>query len=300
MARQFLNGIDLANQRGINAADPSAGTDLANKQYVDNVARGLKWKDSVRAATTTSGALATAYAGGSVIDGVTLAAGDRILIKNQANGAENGIYVVNAVGAPTRAPDADTSAKVGPGMTMSVTEGTVNDDRTYILTTNAPIVLGTTVLSFTQMGGGGASYTAGAGLTESPAGTFNVAAGQGLEISAGAVRVAPAAPGSGLTGGGAAPLAVGAGTGISVAGNAVAVDTAVVSRHVAVNVGDGTATQIDVTHNLGTYDVAVEVFVSSGARETVEPDVSRPTTNTVRLAFATAPTAGQYRVVVHG
>lgn len=299
MARTFLNGLDLNNQKIISVGGPTAGTDAATKDYVDNVARGLSWKTSVRAATTAAAALATDFEAGDVLDGVALAAGDRILIKDQASGAENGIYVVNGSGVPTRAADADTSAEVKSGLAVTVTEGTVNGNKVMVLTTDDPIVLGTTALSFSPLGGG-ATYTAGAGLTESPAGTFNVAAGAGLETSGGTVRVAAAAAGAGLTGGAGSALAVGAGTGISVAADTVAVDTGVVSRHVAANVGDGASTVIDVTHNLGTYDVAATLFVNSGTREDVVCDVGRPDVNTVRLTFPTAPTAGQYRVVVQG
>ncbi len=331
MARKYLNGIDLSNQRAVNLADPSSATDAATKQYVDNVARGLNWKQSVRAATTTNGTLATAYENGDTLDGVTLATGDRILLKDQTTGSENGIYTVNASGAPTRALDADTSAEVTSGLAVTVTQGTVNGDKVFILTTNDPITLGTTALSFSTLGGGG-TYTAGSGLTESPAGTFNVGAGNGITVNADDVALASSSAGGGLTyttgvlavGAGSGitvnaddvalasstagngltyttgVLAVGAGTGISVAADAVAVDTAVVSRHVAANVGDGSATQIDVTHNLGTKDVTVELYVNSGSNETVTADVSRPDTNTVRLNFAAAPTSAQYRVVVMG
>jgi hypothetical protein len=331
MARAVLNGLDLSNQRITNLADPSSATDAATRQYVDAVARGLSWKQSVRAATTTAGTLATSFEDGDVVDGVTLATGDRILIKDQASGAENGIYVVAASGAPTRAADMP-AASDGKGVAVTVTSGTVNADRVYIQTADTATV-GTDALTWSQLGGGGTSYTAGDGLSESPAGTFNVATGAGLEISSDTVRIAAAAAGAGLTGGGGSALAVGAGngitvnaddvalasstagagltyttgvlavgagTGISVAADAVAVDTGVVSRHVAANVGDGSATQIDVAHNLGTYDVSVEVFVNSGSRETVICDVSRPDTNTVRLNFASAPSSSQYRVVVQG
>lgn len=331
MARKFLNGIDLSNQRAVNAADPSSGTDLATKQYVDQVARGLNWKQSVRAATTANATLASSYENGDVVDGVTLATGDRILIKNQSTASENGIYVVAASGAPARAADMP-AASDGKGVAVTVTSGTVNADRVYIQTADTATV-GTDALSWSQLGGGGTAYTAGDGLSESPAGTFNVATGAGLEISSDAVRIAAAAAGAGLTGGAGSALAVGAGTGItvnaddvalsasvagaglthttgvlavgagtgiSVAADAVAVDTGVVSRHVAANVGDNSATQIDVAHNLGTYDVVVEVFVNSGSRESVLCDVSRVDTNTVRLNFATAPTSGQYRCVVQG
>ena len=332
MARKFLNGIDLSNQRIVSMADPSSATDAATKQYVDNVARGLDWKASVRAATTTNGTLATAYENGDTLDGVTLATGDRILLKDQTSGAENGIYIVAASGAPARAADADASSEVTSGMAVSVTEGTVNGDKTFILTTNDPITLDTTALSFSQLGGGGTTYTAGDGLADS-SGTFSVNTGSGLEISSDAVRIAAAAAGAGLTGGAGSALAVGAGngitvnsddvalatstagagltyttgvlavgagTGISVAADAVAVDTGVVARHVAANVGDNSATQIDVTHNLGTRDIQVTLYVNSGSYEDVECDVSRPDTNTVRLNFATAPTSSQYRVVVVG
>jgi hypothetical protein len=298
MSRLVLNGLNLANQRITALGDPSAATDAATKQYVDQVARGLNWKQSVRAATTANAALATAYENGDVLDGVTLATGDRILIKNQTTASENGIYTVNASGAPTRAADMP-AASDGKGVAVTVTSGTVNADRVYIQTADTATV-GTDALAWSQLGGGGTAYTAGDGLSETPAGTFNVATGAGLEISSDTVRIAAAAAGAGLTGGAGSALAVGAGTGISVAADAVAVDTAVVSRHVAANVGDGVATQIDVTHNLGTFDVIVEVFVNSGSRESVLCDVSRTDTNTVRLNFATAPTSGQYRAVIQG
>ncbi len=330
MARKFLNGIDLSNQRAVNLADPSSGTDAATKQYVDNVARGLHWKQSVVAATTTNGTLATAYDDASVVDGVTLATGDRILIKNQTDPIENGIYVVAASGAPTRAADmAATTA--ADGVAVTVTEGTVNGDLVFIQTEDGAVV-GTDGLTFSQLGGGGTSYTAGDGLTLTGS-DFDVVTGAGLEISSDAIRIAASAAGAGLTGGAGSALAVGAGTGItvnaddvalsasvagaglthttgvlavgagtgiSVAADAVAVDTGVVSRHVAANVGDNSATQIDVSHNLGTRDITVTLYVNSGSYEDVECDVSRPDTNTVRLNFASAPTSNQYRVVVQG
>jgi hypothetical protein len=84
------NGLDLQSQKIINMADPSTGTDAATKQYVDNVARGLYWKQPVRVATTTNGTLATAFAAGQVVDGVTLVTGDRILLKDQTTSCGQG------------------------------------------------------------------------------------------------------------------------------------------------------------------------------------------------------------------
>lgn len=155
--------------------DPTNPQDGATKAYVDAVSIGLDVKASVRMATVVAGTLATSFAAGQNIDGIALVTGDRILIKNQATGSENGIYTVNASGAPSRATDADTSAEVTAGMFTFVEEGTVNADTGWILTTNAVIVLGTTALVFTQFSGPGA-IVAGAGLTQTGT-TIDVVAG---------------------------------------------------------------------------------------------------------------------------
>jgi len=138
------------------------------KTYVDGTVLGIDLKDPVRAATTASGVLATAFENGDIIDGVTLATGDRILIKDQgAAGAVNGIYTVNVSGAPTRAVDADVSAEVTYGMMCFVKEGTANGNEGWMLTTPNVIDLGTTVLTFTQFSSitGTTTFT---GLTDTP------------------------------------------------------------------------------------------------------------------------------------
>lgn len=86
----------------------------------------LDFKQSVRVATTVAGTLATSFENGDTVDGVVLATGDRILIKDQIAGAENGLYTVNTTGAPTRATDADTDAKVTAGLVTFVEEDTAN------------------------------------------------------------------------------------------------------------------------------------------------------------------------------
>ena len=107
-------------------------------------------KDSARAATTASITLS----GAQTIDGTSVVAGDDVLVKDQATPSQNGLYTA-AAGAWTRRTDADTDTEVQSGMMVFVREGTVNNGRTYRMTTNDPVTLGSTSLSFAQLGGGG-------------------------------------------------------------------------------------------------------------------------------------------------
>ncbi len=107
------------------------------------------WKEPCLVATTTGGTLSSSYANGSTVDGVTLATGDRILIKNQGfgtgAGSENGIYVVNSSGAPTRASDANTADGLY-GASVAVTKGTVHADTWWACYADKPITVGSTDL----------------------------------------------------------------------------------------------------------------------------------------------------------
>lgn len=162
----FTADQSMGGHKLISVADGTADTDGATWGQVKAFVGGKDYKDSVRAATTANGALATAFANGQVIDGVTLVTGDSILLKNQTTGTENGIYTVNASGAPTRRSDADVNSEVTAGMTVRATEGTVNADQEFTLTTNDPITLGTTALTFVNTSPPGGGFTvAGAGLT---------------------------------------------------------------------------------------------------------------------------------------
>ena len=148
---------------------PTDDAHAATKGYVDAARSGLDVKQSVRAATTATVNLSTDVDAGSIIDGVTLAEGNRILIKDQGVGgvahADNGIYIVAASGAPTRATDFDSSAEVTPGAFTFVEEGTANGDSGFVVATNGSITVGSTAILFTQFSGTG-QITAGAGLTK--------------------------------------------------------------------------------------------------------------------------------------
>jgi hypothetical protein len=150
--------FSFANNKLTNLADPTNAQDAATKNYVDSVAQGLDPKASCVAATTTSITLV----GGQVIDGVTVVAGDRVLVKNQSAPAQNGIYIVQTI-PWTRAPDMDTWAEVPNAFTF-IEGGTTQADTGWVCTSNAGGTIGTTAINFVQFSGAG-TYTAGTGLT---------------------------------------------------------------------------------------------------------------------------------------
>ena len=121
------------------------------EQYVNTINPKL----SCKAATNASGTLSSDFEAGNAIDGITLSAGDRILIKDQGDGSENGIYVVNTTGVPTRSTDMDSNESCRPNSFVFIEEGSTNADKMFQLTTNSDIVLDTTSLTFAEYGGGG-------------------------------------------------------------------------------------------------------------------------------------------------
>jgi hypothetical protein len=132
--------------------------------YADNVANGLDVKDSVKLASTANVILASAVENGDTLDGVALATGDRILLKDQTTATENGIYVVAASGAPSRAPDADQGDLTG-GAFFFVEQGNTNANNGFVCTTNGTPALGSENIVFAQFSGAG-SVSAGSGLTK--------------------------------------------------------------------------------------------------------------------------------------
>lgn len=296
MAVKFLNGINVNNKNITNLADASNPTDAVTKQQMDNLVSGLAYKNEVRVATTANGTLSTAFANAQTIDGITLATNDRILIKNQTTQTENGIYVVQAAGAPVRATDADSTAELN-NATVYVTVGTVNGGLEYTQTTANPTI-GTNNIVWAQKSTG-STYTADGQGIEVSTNQFTIELdGTTLSKSASGLRIGSGAAGAGLTEA-SGVLAVGTGTGITVAADAISVDTSVVPRKFAANCVATTNPQT-FTHNFNTLDVIVQVVEVAGSSPTVEADVTRTGVNTISVEFGAAPSASQFRVLVMG
>jgi hypothetical protein len=166
------DGLEFHQMKLVDMADvpymPGAGQDgqvlvwdNASSQFVfaDASVQAIDWKESVRVATTAAGTLATDFENGDTVDGIVLATGDRILIKDQATASENGVYTVNVTGAPTRAVDFDEDAEVTSGAACFVEEGSVGGGSIFILTTTGSITVGSSNLSFTELSSGAVPTT---------------------------------------------------------------------------------------------------------------------------------------------
>ena len=255
--------VNANNQKITGVAAPTAGTDAANKQYVDDMVAAISWKNEVNVATTAAGTLASCFANGPTIDGIALVTGDRILMKDRRPQRKTA-FTRSMYSAPRPSPAMPTAAEVS-GTAVYVTHGTTNQGTRLVCNAVGTITLGSTA------------------ITSRPV-------RRRLHLHR---RQRPDALPERLQ------CRVGAGTGITVAADSVAIDPAVVVRKYAANIGDGSATAIAVTHSLNTLDTSAEVFtVSDGTR--VFCDVTHTSVNVTTFTFAVAPTSNQYRVVIHG
>ena len=182
-----INAVTLTT--GIITTAPTNGTDIVNKNYADSIATGINFHQACRLASTAAlptctynngasgvGATLTATANAALsVDSTLVVATNRVLIKNQADQAQNGVYVVTQTGsgaAPfilTRATDFDTPGsgvnQIDAGDFFLITAGTANANTSWVQQTPLPITVGTTAIVFSQFGAAGVTYTAGTGLT---------------------------------------------------------------------------------------------------------------------------------------
>jgi hypothetical protein len=263
MARSILTDFDFGNVSKIqNLPTPTQNGDAANKAYVDSLVEGLAWKDSCRVSTQGNINLASP---GATIDGVTMVAGDRVLVRLQTAGADNGIYVWNGSSTPmTRALDASTAAELEQAVVV-IEEGTSAGLSYRQTVVNA--TLGTTELIW------GAFGSVSPAATESTPGIAEIATQAETDAGTDDQRIVTPAKLAGWSGR---------------------------TRRFAANIGDGSATSYTVTHNLGSRDVAVSVYRNSGNYDEILCDVERSTTNAVVVKFSAAPTSNQFRVVIVG
>lgn len=158
------------------SANPTQPSQVANKYYVDSIAQGLDVKGSCRVGTTADITLS----GLQTIDGVSLAAGDRVLVKNQTDASQNGIYKVVDGAAWTRTSDMDQASEFAGAFTF-LEEGTVQADTGWVCTTNNPVTIGTTAITWVQFSSAGV-VLAGAGLNKQ-GNTLNVQVANGIQIN---------------------------------------------------------------------------------------------------------------------
>ena len=158
----YVNGVTSAIQTQIDAK--------AATTYVDNAVAGLRTRIIAECASTANVVISSALEAGDVIDGVTLVAGDRVLLKNQSTASQNGLYlaVASGAGAASRDPEHDTIAELSGGMVIT-NQGTANDNKIFLCTTDTDATLGSTSITYTtitpQNVGSVTSITAGTGLS---------------------------------------------------------------------------------------------------------------------------------------
>lgn len=254
--------ISFNNQRLTNVGAPVASTDGASKDYVDTALTNALAGIDAKASVRVVSTSNVALSGLATIDGIVLVAGDRVLLSAQTTASQNGVYVA-AAGAWTRAVDADATGEITPGAFWFVEEGTLYGGSQWRCNNTGAITLGVTAITIGQFGAATA-----------------ITAGNGLQ-TAGSV------------------WSVKASTGISVSAGGVAVDNTVVARKFAATIGDGAATSYTVTHNLNNQDVMTQVR-EIASNDVMDVSITNNSVNTVVVAFAVAPAANTYRVVVLG
>jgi len=292
--------LDAGTNKITNLGTPTSSTDAATKAYVDSVAEGLHVHEAAKVYVGTNITIATDLEAGDTVDGVTLAAGMRVLVNGQTTQSENGIYVVQASGGPLRAADFDTPTEVKSGDFIFVSSGSSYGNTGWVQTLT-PATIGTDPISFTQFSGAG-TYTAGAGLnlngTVFSADVTPTSGNASLINTGGAIEVkTDTSRGLSVDANG---VGINAGTGLTFSSGALSFASGYGVRKYAVSVGDGAATSYTVTHSFNTKDVTVHVYDNSSPYAQVETDVEHATANTVTIKFASAPTSDQYRVVVVG
>jgi hypothetical protein len=310
-------GSDLnfaSSTTGKNVPLPVDAGDIASKAYVDAKAQGLVPKTACAAATTPAGGNITLATAPASIDAVTLAQDDRVLVKNQTDPIENGIYIFNGAGnAMTRATDM-AAASHAQGVYVYINAGTVNIGTSWVCTTETPDdVVGTDELTFALFSVV-TPYTFRDGLKRTgnyvdvdPGLGLSIAGGSGtsgkLDIhldtvinsgNGGGLQIDAGSPGDGLS-----VKVDGTTVQLNASGQLTAPGAGTVLKY-ATDVGDGVNKDITVTHALNTTDVVVEVRAAAAPKTVVLVDWKVTGVNAIELNFKAKPASAEYRCVVMG
>lgn len=263
MAKQILTNLDFNNQAKVtNLVNGTEDQDAVTVAQLNAAIEGLAHKDNVKVRTSSNISIASP---GASLDGISLSINDRVLVAGQADQTENGIYVFNGSAVPmTRSLDANTGSELVNAI-VPVDEGTSTGS--VWRQTSVGITLGSTNIVFVPFG------TTSAQATEASAGVAEIATQ--AEVDSGADNLRFVTP---------QKLA------------------AYVNKKLKFSqvIGDGSATQFTITHNLNTRDLQAIVRRESGAYDEVIADVEFPTVNTCVIRFATAPASNSFKAIVLG
>ena len=173
IATQAANNVAVTGGSITGLGAPSSSSDAATKNYVDEAVAGLRTRIIAECATTANVNLSNGLEAGDSIDGVTLVAGDRVLVKDQSTATENGLYIAVSCGAASRDPEHDTIAELSGGLIV-VNQGTANDNKIFLCTTDSTGSIGSTNITYTQVTPSNTGTVTSVGIADSGASEFTV------------------------------------------------------------------------------------------------------------------------------
>lgn len=166
IATQNSASVSITGGSITGLSTPSNNSDAVNKSYVDDAVAGLRTRTIAECASTANVNISNGLEAGDTIDGVTLVAGDRVLLKDQSTATENGLYLAVSSGAASRDPEHNTIAELSGGMVV-VNQGSANDNKIFLCTTDSDGSLGSTNITYTQVTPSNTGTVTSIGLTQS-------------------------------------------------------------------------------------------------------------------------------------
>ena len=173
ISTQASNNVSISGGSVTGLGSPSNNSDAATKSYVDQAVAGLRTRTIAECATTSNVNLSNGLEAGDTIDGVTLVAGDRVLVKDQSTASENGLYLAVSSGASSRDPEHDSIAELSGGMVV-VNQGTTNDNKIFLCTTDNTGSVGSTSITYTVITPSNTGTVTSVGVADSGASEFTV------------------------------------------------------------------------------------------------------------------------------